>query len=221
MLRKVQRIEERWGSMWGHGTSVMSPHQYQVLLAFRGYGPSTLPTAGSSLGTPASLEDIAPTVLDYLQFNPRLDEFDGFSLAAVLRDAPDATQKFEDRIRFTETDFNTQSILRGKFDERSALTEGGLYYEVDPSSGWVQLKADRLAELYAKKERAAISGRLLLAALPSEEGGQKYFLTDRFDHHPRLLNGRPDPTERPAETRLWDALHARFPDELAGISHIP
>ncbi|MEX2148923.1 MAG: sulfatase-like hydrolase/transferase [Steroidobacteraceae bacterium] len=221
MMREVQRIEERWGSMWGHGTSVMSPHQYQVVLAFRGYGPSKFPGSGRNHGMPASLEDIAPTVMDLLQLTPPDEGFDGVSLAPTLRNEPGAADQFADRIRFTETDFNTESILQGRFNEDAALSEAGAYYEIDSDTGWVQFKSGRRAELLAKKERAAISGQLLLAALPSQEGGQKYFITNRQDPHPSLLEGRPDPVMRPTESRLWDALHSRFPGELAGNSHVP
>jgi sulfatase-like protein len=215
MMREVQRIEERWGSMWGHGTSVTSPHQYEVLMAFRGYGPSVLPRAGRRVNAPASLEDIAPTVVDFLGRPARTGEFDGVSLSPVLRDEPGAEPALADRIRFTETDFNTPSILRGKFDARKALLEAGLFYEVDHASGWVQLKAGRLTELYAQKERAAFTASTLLAALPTPKGGTRYFIMDRHEHHPRPLEGRPDPGTSPAEAQLWDALHARFPAELA------
>ena len=43
MLRKTGTAPEIWNSIWGHGTSVMSPHQYQVLLAMRACGRAELP----------------------------------------------------------------------------------------------------------------------------------------------------------------------------------
>ena len=50
---------EIWNSIWGHGTSVMSPHQYQVLLAMRACGRARLP-GNPTRTTPgrSSLEDI-------------------------------------------------------------------------------------------------------------------------------------------------------------------
>ncbi len=48
MLRKVGSGDEIWNSLWGHGTSVMSPHQYNVLLAMRAYGRARL--SGSPVG---------------------------------------------------------------------------------------------------------------------------------------------------------------------------
>lgn len=221
LLRDVQRIEERWGSMWGHGTSVMSPHQYQVLLAFRGYGPSELPAARGYLTVPASLEDIAPTVAEIIGLAADAATFDGISLYPVLSGDDEATRPVSSRIRFTETDFNTNSILRGKFDERSALAEAGVFYEVDPASGWVQLKTERLPEIYSRKERAAISARQILAALPTGKGDHQYFMSDRQAPVPKRLQARPDPLASPEEARLWDALHARFPGELADPSGLP
>jgi hypothetical protein len=59
---------------------------------------------------------------------------------------------------------------------------------------------------------------LLVAALPSKDGGQRYFVTDRVEHHARALARRPDPDAHPAEARLWDALHARFRGELPEVA---
>ncbi len=43
MLRTTGTSREIWDSLWGHGTSVMSPNQYQVLLAMRAFGRARLP----------------------------------------------------------------------------------------------------------------------------------------------------------------------------------
>ena len=46
------RSREIWDSLWGHGTSVMSPHQYQVVLAMRAYRPreAARPAARTTTG---------------------------------------------------------------------------------------------------------------------------------------------------------------------------
>jgi type IV pilus assembly protein PilB len=62
-----------------------------------------------------------------------------------------------------------------------------------PSSGWVQLKAERLPELIALKERAAISATHHLAALPGPTDGEPVFLFSKRDNPlPMRLHGRPD-----------------------------
>lgn len=212
LLQPVKPMHELWGSLWGHGTSVMTPHQFQVLLAFRTFGAAS--TGGGAVhGAPASLEDVRPTVLD-LAGIADADVVDGLSLASVVRgEAPE--RAVVERVRFTETDFNTPSMLEGKYDEKGALSEAGMYYEVDPATGWVQLRAKRIGEIVAAKERAAFDGELLLAALPRKEaGGHQFLLTSRRQPFPMTLHGRPDPAEAPRAARLWDALHHRFPGEL-------
>jgi len=212
MLRQVGSADQIWSSVWGHGTSVMSPHQFQVLAAVRSFSP-TIQTVAGVIDAPATLEDIRPTVLDLLMDSPG-GALDGISLAPAILGKPLGAE-VADRIRFTETDFNTPSILQGQFDEKGALREGAAYYELVPSSGWVQLKAARLPELIAAKERAAISSTHHLAALPGGADGKHiFFLSQRDNPLPMRLHDRPDPSLEPVAARLWDALHERFPGEL-------
>jgi hypothetical protein len=106
-------------------------------------------------------------------------------------------------------------VLQGQYDEKGALKEGAAFYELVPSSGWVQLKAERLPELIAAKERAAISATHHLAALPGAADGEPVFLFSKRDNPlPMRLHGRPDASLEPMAARLWDALHERFPGEL-------
>ena len=200
-------------SLWGHGTSVMSPHQYQVLLAVRGFGPYTDIARPGRHEVPASLEDIRPTLLDLLgQDLP--GNVDGLSLGGVLRGEP-ASIGLQDRVRYTETGFNTPSVLQGKYDAGGALQEGAAYYDVNPDTGWVQLKPDKLAELMRTKERAAIHRGVQLAAIPGPGGRALYYLANLSDSTPPVrLEARPDSHTNPDGARLWDALHTRFESEF-------
>ncbi len=65
MLRKTGTGMEIWNSLWGHGTSVMSPHQYSVLLAMRGFGQARLPGMPAVHAWPVSLEDVRPTLQEF------------------------------------------------------------------------------------------------------------------------------------------------------------
>jgi hypothetical protein len=211
LMQPIRPIHEVWGSLWGHGTSVMTPHQFQVLLAFRGFGAAATGKGATHL-LPASLEDIRPTVM---QLAGVRDPFavDGLSLADAIRGHSTAGLTTH-RVRFTETDFNTPSMLKGKLDENGALSEAGMYYEVDPASGWVQLRANRIGEIINAKERAAFDDELLLAALPDGSGGHDYLLTSRRNPFPMRLKQTPDPLENPRAARLWQALHDRYGGEL-------
>lgn len=208
-VRNFADAQTIWNSIWGHGTSVLSPHQFTVMLSFRRFGGEPFATAGSVLAAPASLEDIRPTLLDVVGV-PDDGAVDGLSLRAALEGGP--TADLASRLRYTETDFNTDMVLKGQYEKNGLLNEGAVYYDLHPESGWVQLKPGRLPELLGRKERAVMSPAHLLAAVPHREGpGMEYLLIDRRAGFPQRLTGRPAEGE---PQRLWDALHARFAGEL-------
>jgi arylsulfatase A-like enzyme len=220
MLRATGTSREIWDSLWGHGTSVMSPHQYQVLLAVRAYGRARLPGPEQDYDWPVSLEDLRPT-LEQFATGRAPTSVDGTSLIPYMEE-PERANELRPRLRFTETDFNTPGTLAGDYEVAGIIDEAALYYEIDPASGWVQFRKDRLPELLARKQRAVISSDALLAAIPGLSGkGPRYLLTSRHDPHPRTLEGPPDRSEEPEARRLWDALQARFPGELVAVPQEP
>jgi hypothetical protein len=220
MLRKTGTSREIWDSLWGHGTSVMSPHQYSVLLAMRAYGRAALPGAPGVHDWPVSLEDLRPTLEEFATGQAPAD-VDGLSLLPYLA-APADASRLATRVRFTETDFNTPSTLAGRYEASGIIDEAAVFYELDPGRGWMQLRQDKLPILLARKQRAALSSQSLLAAIPDPDGRYLRFLyTDRHNPAPRLLEARPDPGRDPEAARLWDALQARFPGELPTQSNLP
>jgi len=219
MLRRTGSHHEIWKSLWGHGTSVLSPHQYGVLLAMRAYGRAQLPGSAGDHDWPVSLEDVRPT-LEQFATGVAPADVDGVSLLPLLAD-PAAAAALASRVRFTETDFNTPSSLAGKYEASGLVNEAAGYYELEPDSGWVQIKGSRLHELFTRKQRAALSSRSLLAAVPDDAGGFRYLFTDRREPFPRPLAARPDPGADAEAARLWDALQARFPGELPTRSRLP
>ncbi|MBM5812350.1 MAG: hypothetical protein FJ191_10360 [Gammaproteobacteria bacterium] len=209
MLRRTGQPQEIWNTLWGHGTSVLSPHQYSVFLALRGFGRAALPGTPGHHDWPVSLEDVRPT-LQEAATGTAPEDSTGISLLPLLdgRRPPD---ELSARIRYTETDFNTPMVLTGKYNESGLVHEGAAYYEIVPATGWMQLKTGRLPELMFRKERAAVSRNSLLAAVPSADSHSvSYLFTDRRAPLPRRLAGRPDPAAEPEAARLWDALHERF-----------
>lgn len=213
IIRRTGSSMEVWDSLWGHGTSVLSPHQYTVLLAMRAFGDARLPGGIADYDWPVSLEDLRPT-LQSLATGRDAAGVDGMSLLPYLAD-PSRADDLDARIRFTETDFNTPSILAGNYEASGIVDEASMYYELDPASGWVQFREPWLPELFSRKQRAAFSKDSLLAYVPNlRKGGWSYLFTSRTDPHPRALGGPPDPIREPEAARLWEALHARFPGEL-------
>ncbi len=149
------------------------------------------------------------------------ENVDGVSLLPFLAGSEPAAA-LESRIRFTETCFNTPKLMAGNMSPSGLVSEGAVYYQMVPDTGWVQLRPDRLREIMSKKQRAALSQDALLAAIPSwTDDSVSYLYTDRRSPLPRRLEGRPDPAAEPEAARLWDALHARFPGELPADFDLP
>ena len=102
------------------------------------------------------------------------------------------------------------------------VSEAATYYELDPDSGWVQLREPKLPELIAQKQRAAITPDALLAAIPAGGGrGPRYLYSARRNPLPRLLEGPGAVHGDPEVKRLQEALRARFPGELPADSDLP
>ncbi len=190
-------------STFGHGASVLSPVQYQVLLAIQGVGEAaTLFRSPAESQYPASLVDITPTVLDALGIESPT-QVDGLDLFAVVDDG-DA----HSRIRFTETEFNLPTVMAGQLDPAALALQGADYYTVDEESGWLEFRPDKLKEIDSRRERAALSGRYILAALPTVEGESRFLLADRSSGAAKLVMSRED-LPQPAQT-LWQALHEKY-----------
>jgi len=199
-------------SNWGHGQSVLSPVQYQVLLGFRGFGSQAeIGAQGRDLQQSASLEDVVPTVMELLR--ERVSAVDGISLVPLLRSPSFSRGPHDNRIRFTETDFVVTPTDSGEVEEEDAARQAARLLEVDRTSGWLQWRPAMVGPLMAKKERAAFDATRLLAAMPAAPDGHQYLLLDRESGQGQVLLGRPDSND-PSAQQLWDALHRNFPGEL-------
>ncbi len=197
---------------WGHGQSVLSPVQYEVLLGFRGFGSQVdIGSQGRELQQSASLEDVVPTVMELLR--ERVPAVDGISLAPLIRSPLVDRGLYENRIRFTETDFVVTPTDSGEVEEEDAARQAARLLEVDRTSGWLQWRPAMVGPLFALKERAAMDSTRLLAAIPASPDGHQFLLLDRQSGQGRVLLGRPDSSD-PSAQQLWDALHRNFFGEL-------
>jgi hypothetical protein len=153
----------------GHGTSVLSPQQYHVVLGLQTFGSAAKGVAGSKLvDAPVSLLDLAPTVLGMLGVKSTQD-FDGTSLVPFLAPsaAPDAAATLSHRVRFTESEFNPRGFQPGKTVTSSALAEVMSFYEIDPQSDRILVRRDRIRKLLLDRQYAAILGTESVVALPN------------------------------------------------------
>jgi len=208
-LLEGQRI-----SLWGHGSSVLSPHQFSAFLAIRGFGTVDLPQVHREYDTPVTLLDVAPTALDLLAV-PASAGFEGLSLRPIVQGDPGAVAKFSARVRFTETGIRTGRMTDGDFNERSVLGEAAAFFRMNPANGRFEMRDELMPVVLADKERAAMSSHWLLAALPdkTQPQTQKYVLVSRDGRQARRLEGPPEPDEGEAWA-LWQALHDQYGEEL-------
>jgi hypothetical protein len=202
---------------FGHGQSVLSPVQYQVLLGFRTFGPAAagmFAASGRDLAGAATVEDIAPTLLDLARLPVEPLHPTGESFARLLRGDPGLTRVGSaERVRFTETDLRVLPSTDGGVDEAETAKQNSRFFEVNRDTGRMSIKRSFMPLSIAYKERAAYTDDLLLAAIPAGPDAHQYLLLDRKTHNGRLLL-EPPPADAGAERRLWDALSERYGDEL-------
>lgn len=196
----------------GHGTSILSPHQYRTVLAMRQFGPAGEPELHSArvVDTPVSLVDLAPTVADLLALHAR-EPYDGRSLVPLLRSAPGADASLRERVRFTETEFNPNGVSVEKVSA-SGLANAAKFYHIDPDSDRVELRPERVPELLRMRQYAALLPGRMLAAIP-DASGQRYdlfTLQDTAAGAQWMARVAGEAARDPETSRLVGALEQRF-----------
>ncbi len=200
---------------YGHGQSVLSPTQYHVLLGFRSFGPdAAFKASGRDIGVLATVEDIAPTLLDLLGVPGNPLSAEGRSLAPILRGAsPAVPAEQTERVRFTETDLSVLPAPGGGVDEVATAKHNSMFFEVDQQTARLHIRSLYAPLAIAYKERAAFTKQHILAAMPAGPDAHQYLFIDLETGTGRLLMGRPE-DEASIERHLWDAMAKYFGKEL-------
>ncbi|MBB6094918.1 hypothetical protein HNQ60_003805 [Povalibacter uvarum] len=201
-------------AMWGHGNSVLSPYQNQVVLGMRGFGRSALGRGSGVVlpDVPGSLEDIAPTLIGLTGIADETRR-DGSDWSNVLKSA-DAPIDAASRVRFIESGYVVGFNNRGTVDTDKVAGEGVHKYMIDPESGRITVRPDALPALLREKERAAIQDRRILATV-WEQGQRRYVLVDQRTGAVRELRSAPT-SEEGSTYSLWTALQREYGAELDG-----
>ena len=199
---------------YGHGQSVLSQSQYHVLLGFRTFGTGTgFGTGGRTFSYPATVEDIAPTILEFLKIDGDPLAASGKSLLPLLQSGQPEARDESDRIRFTETDLRVLPGPGGAVDEDGTARQNSAFFEVDPTTARLHIRPAYAPLATAFKERAAFTRNQLLAAMPAGPFAHQYIYFDFEAGRGRVLLSRPDSTE-PIAQRLWDGLAEHYGAEL-------
>ena len=79
--------------------------------------------------------------------------------------------------------------------EDAAARENSIYFTVNRTTGRLELRPSAFPALMAFKERAAILGPWMLAAVPADVDHHQYLLIDRHTGAGRMLDAAPDATD--------------------------
>ena len=199
--------------MWGHGNSTLSPAQFHVLFAWRGYGSSDAAVGRGRLDTPASLEDLMPTMLDIVGISSDAT-FDGLSLRAEVAAGDAAPERLQDRVRYTETGITMGFTKLGEAKVDEIVQQGMSAYAINPANGRLELRKEYFDDLMRSKQRAAVGQTKLLSAVPLPDGTRGMVALPLAGGTPQFLDHMPDAAADPELHALWEGLLARFDGEL-------
>lgn len=144
----------------GHGSDILSPQQYHNVLAFRIYKNAHLATPTSQINTRMALIDLAPTILDFLHVN-NPQKMDGISLLPAILNPLIALPA---RTFFIESGMFPNQLL----SKKKSIQIGELFYNVNPLSGELEIKPEKLQAISRQKLYGVIDGDWVLALYPDK-----------------------------------------------------
>jgi hypothetical protein len=198
---------------WGHGSTVLTDHQYKVVLGMRAFGAAAgkFPPA-CEISAPVSVMDIAPTLTQLAAVSTQ-SAFDGMSLLPLMAANSEIPREFQHRVRFTETEYTPVGVATpdGKMSA-SGIAEAAKLYRIDPVSDRVQVRNEHTKPMLAIRQYAAIGDEWMLVAVPfRSEGLSHHFLVlPKTGGVPQLLAAAPLPDAPEDLRRVWDAMQANF-----------
>lgn len=145
---------------YGQGTDVLSLKQYHVVLAFKGFGINIQKQLSP---TTASLMDITPTILDYLNL-AKIDGADGLSLKPYLLNPNTPNQT--SRPLFMESGFSVSGIETSNISISTVLKQGMSVYKINPKTGLLYVNSAEEQRVGQQKQRAVLFNDWLLARYP-------------------------------------------------------
>lgn len=143
----------------GHGSDILSPKQYHSIVGFYIYNHGVNKTPHTKINTRIALIDLAPTILDYARIRNQ-QKMDGISLLNTIQNP---NQLPPERSFFVESGmFPNQEISKTK-----ALAIGKRFYQVNPNTDEIEIKANKLDYFNQQKLYGIISGSWIFALYPN------------------------------------------------------
>ncbi len=146
---------------YGQGTNVLGLKQYHVLLAFRRYG-GQLPV--QQINEPASLLDIAPTILDFQGFSP-MNNIDGVSLFGYFSGS--SRKPDSQRALFLETGDSMSEIETDHIYIQKVIKHEIGVYEINPQNGLLRMNPIAEKSVIKNKQLAVMWQGWYLARYPA------------------------------------------------------
>lgn len=154
-----------------HGTDILSPSQYRVLLSWR-----LINNQSKHIKTAVSLVDITPTILDILQISS--SKMDGKSLQPLFNHTASTIK----RPVFIETGLSQQLVaLSHPKYMHGTLADLSKFYKLT-SNARLYLNPIYLPDLVTNKQRAIIDGDWLLAYYPNALQPPTWILVNLITH---------------------------------------
>lgn len=198
------------GPQFGHGTHVFAMEQYQVLLAMRAFGNDLIDAEHPPrIEVPASLEDIAPTVLEVLGLGA-VDSFDGMSLASLLTGEATDSRAWSERVRYLETEYNPPGFSVSGSVTASQLDVAAQTYRVDPDTDRLTIRPEMIDKILQQRQFAALRDESILAALPTQGYEKQFVIYQERGKPPVWLDDEPIATRNAHIAELWGSLVGRF-----------
>jgi len=202
-------LSDHGESAEGHGSDLRDSEQNRTLLAWKPAGGAAHRDVESLVRT----IDIAPTVLDLLDFGTDGRSFDGVSLAPWIRSAgsPGATA---DRSVFMETEFSLDTPGGVGIALQSMIEQGIAFYEFD-RSGLVTVRDEYYNTLIRRRNRALLTAEWKLVRDIIVRGDRESVRTALFDLRSDPACEKDVAAGEPAVFEdLWERLSRYYGTEL-------
>jgi len=196
-------------AQYGHGGYALAEGQYRVVLAMQHYVQGKPAWKARDIAGPASLLDVAPTLLGAagVEVGSPKAGGDGTSLLPALMGE---VQSLPERVRFVESGERAASVERADIDEKQVAAEMYYLYALTPDLRF-EIDQSLLERVLAEKQRGAWLGERGVVAKPAGYVGDAVAACwQGMDFRARSMSCIPYPSVDPQYRRLQEEVCAHY-----------